>query len=195
MTESELFIALISNDKVKKSDAVILLEGDGKNRIKKSCDLINQGYANTLVFSGGAINYQYGSFPFEDCKKEIYSFGIHPNMIIHENKSMHTREQAENVITLCLRRSWASFILVASHYHQYRAFLTFLQVLKEQELDKKVKIYNAPVSELDWFIPTEWGIRFDLLQLEFEKIQKYQQEGHIASFEDGINYQRWKEHC
>ena len=117
--------------------------------------------------------------------------GISRDAIIMEDISLNTREQAVKVTGIISQNSWRRVILVASHYHQYRAYLTFLKVILENEL--KIDIINAPANYLNWFEDMGWGRRYDLLQDEFGKIEKYGKMGHIASFEQAIEYQKWKE--
>ena len=52
---------------------------------------------------------------------------------------------------------------------------------------------DAPVRNLNWFVDSGWGIRFDRLQAEFERIEKYSALGHLATAREVIEYQRWKE--
>lgn len=192
LTAREEFIVLTDNEKLRKVDAIVILEGDGSNRISKGCELYKSGFAEHLIFSGGIINHVYGSFPFDEIKGEFETHGVNPQIVINENKSLHTRQQAEFVIDICTEKKWESFILVASHYHQYRAFLTFLKVLEERDLDRSIKIINAPVTELNWFVPEPWGRRIELLQSEFKKIEEYRQQGHISDYEKAIAYFTWK---
>lgn len=187
----EKFIILVDNDCIKKSDAIILLEGDGLNRIQKAVELYQLGFAETLVFSGGITNYDYGSFPFSYVYPELINAGVPPSAIIHESKSQNTREQAIEVIKLANLKSWKNLILVASHYHQYRAYLTFLKELLD--LNRNIILYNAPAKDLSWFEETVWGKRYDLLEQEFLRIEKYCQLGHLANFNEAIEYQKWKE--
>ena len=49
LTSREKFIALTDNDSIQKSDAIILLEGDGFNRYKKAVDLYNVLWTFILV--------------------------------------------------------------------------------------------------------------------------------------------------
>ena len=62
-------------------------------------------------------------------------------------------------------------------------------------IDSKSNIilYNAPVKDISWFEETGWGKRFDLLDNEFDRIEKYTELSHMASFNEAIDYQRWKE--
>lgn len=191
MTEREKVIALVDNDCLKKSDVIVLLEGDGLNRYQKAVDLYNQGWAKKIIFSGGITDYEYGSFPFSDVLPYILDTGVPHDVILHENKSLNTREQAVEVIKLAQQKNWLRIILVATHEHQYRAYLTFLR----EVLDSKsgIILYNAPVRNLGWFSETGWGIRFLRLEKEFERIELYLSRGHLASFKEAIDYQKWKE--
>ena len=37
------------------------------------------------------------------------------------------------------------------------------------------------------------GVRFERLEQEFIRIQKYSQLGHLATYGEAIDYQKWKE--
>lgn len=191
MNVREQFIVLTSNDAAKKADAVILLEGDGVNRVHEACTLIKNGFSDTLVFSGGIDNPSYGSFIYDKCLPYILKEGIKESQIITELQSQNTREQAAFVIDIAERKAWKKMILVASHYHQYRAFLSFLKVLQERKLDRTIEIINV-AAQLPWFEETPWGMRINLLSSEFEKIEQYKAHNHIASFESAIEYFKWK---
>lgn len=191
MTQREKLIALVDNDCVEKSDAIILLEGDGLNRYPKAVELFKEGFADVLVFSGGITNLAFGSFPFPLIQTEIINSGIQPTSIIHESKSQNTREQAVEVIKLATAKGWNKLILVASHYHQYRAYLTFLHEILVT--NSNVLLFNAPANKLKWFEETDWGKRFDLLDEEFIRIEKYTSLSHLATIDQAITYQIWKE--
>lgn len=191
MTLREKFIALVDNDCLHKSDAIVLLEGDGLNRYQKAVELFNQGWAEKIIFSGGITDYEYGSFPFSDVLPHLLKTGVPEVAIIHENKSKSTKEQAEEVIKLVEQSNWKRLILVATHDHQYRAYLTFLREVLT--INPSILLYNAPVRNLSWFEETGWGTRFDRLEKEFERIEKYLDFGHLATFEEAILYQQWKE--
>jgi uncharacterized SAM-binding protein YcdF (DUF218 family) len=193
MTDSEVFIALCSNDKLVQSDAIVYLEGDALNRTDKVLELYKNGWAKKIVFSGGIYNETYGSLPYKFISPELIKH-VDEESIIVEDQSQHTRQQAENVIQLCKNNNWNSIILVGSHYHQYRAFLTFLKVLIEESLHQTLKIINAPADQLDWFKPHGYGgNRYELMYKEFEKIQAYSINGHVASYKEAIDYLKWKE--
>lgn len=191
LTAREKFIALVDNDGIVKSDIIVLLEGDGFNRYKKAADLYNNGYSNKIVFSGAITDYNYGSFPFEDILPKLLESGVPKESIIHEKKSSNTLEQAIEVIDISIKNKWNKIILVATHDHQYRAYLTFLKQVLEKK--KEILLFNSPVRNLKWFEKNVWGRRFDNIDNEFDKINIYMQKGHLASFDEAIEYHKVKE--
>lgn len=191
MTDKEKFIALIGNEKLKKSEAIILLEGDGFFRCKHAAWLYQQSWAKKIIISGGIADYDYGSYPAEELLPKLIKLGVKRSDIALDEKSMNTRDQAINIIKLAIEKKWKKIILVASRYHQYRAFLTFLRAMEEARI--KIQIINSPVSDLPWFVRNKWGRRIDLWKFEFEKIELYMAKGHVASFVEAFKYQEWKE--
>jgi uncharacterized SAM-binding protein YcdF (DUF218 family) len=187
----EKIIVLVDNDCLKRSDAIVLLEGDGLNRYQHAVDLFQAGWADKIVFSGGITDFKYGSFPYSVVLPHILKTGVPEEALINEDKSLNTREQAVEVVKMSIEMKWNKLILVASHEHQYRAYLTFLREI----LDKcpQLILYNSPVRNLDWFTEALWGTRFDRLEKEFDRIEKYSALGHLATYEEVIEYQKWKE--
>lgn len=191
ITDREKILAIVDNDCLTKSDAAILLEGDGFFRFQKAVDLYQRGLVSKIVFSGNIIDKDYGSFPFEEVKPFILESGVPEEDLIHEAISLHTRQQAVEVVKIAIANGWGKLALVASHEHQYRAYLTFLR----EVLDTKsgIILYNAPVRNLNWFVDSGWGIRFERLSAEFERIERYSEMGHLANADEVIEYQKWKE--
>ena len=191
ITDREKILAIVDNDCLSPSDAIILLEGDGFDRFRKAVSLYKQGQAPKIVFSGNITDYDYGSYPFAEVLPRMLEAGVPEEDIIHEDKSLNTREQAVEVVRMAQERGWKKLILVASHEHQYRAYLTFLR----EVLDSKsgITLYNAPARNLDWFVDKGWGTRFERLEAEILRIEKYTELGHLANAQEVIEYQKWKE--
>ena len=191
ITDREIIMAIVDNDCLKPSDAIILLEGDGFHRFKKAVDLYMKGLGKKIIFSGAIVQKEYGSYPFEEVKPFILKAGVPEQDLIHEDKSLQTQQQAVEVVKMAMENGWKRLALVASHEHQYRAYLTFLR----QVLDSKsgIILYNAPVRNLDWFVDSGWGMRFDRLKAEIERIEKYSAFGHLANAQEVVEYQQWKE--
>lgn len=191
ITDREKILAIVDNDCLSPSDAIILLEGDGFDRFRKAVSLYKQQKAPKIVFSGNITDYDYGSFPFEEVLPRMLKEGVPEADIIHEDRSLNTREQAVEVVRMAMENGWTKLILVASHEHQYRAYLTFLR----EVLDTKsgITLYNAPARNLDWFVDKGWGTRFERLEAEILRIEKYTELGHLATAQEVIDYQQWKE--
>ena len=195
LSEREVFISLVAFDRAYPSDAAFILQGDGCNRILHASNLVNQGSAKFLVYSGGANLPSYGSLPFSCCDKIIKQAGVAVEKIIVESNSLNTKEQALNAIRLCIDRKWNRITIVASHYHQFRAFLTFLKVIIDSGLERELILINSPVVDLLWFTTCNWGTssRYEILNAEFFKIEEYREKGDVASFYEAINYLKWRE--
>ncbi len=191
ITDREVIMAIVDNDCLTKSDAAILLEGDGFFRFQKAVDLYKKGIVSKIVFSGNIIDKDYGSFPFEEVKPYIIGGGVPEDDLIHEDRSMQTKQQAEEIVRMACEKGWKKLALVASHEHQYRAYLTFLR----EVLDTKsgIILYNAPVRNLNWFVDSGWGTRFERLSAEFDRIDRYSAMGHLATASEVVEYQKWKE--
>ena len=191
MNEKEKFIALMQNQSPKSADAIILLQGDGLSRAAHTAKLFHAGVAPVIVLTGGADDVTYGSIPSRELKAAIVDLKVPEAAFLFEETSTHTRAEADRAMELAKENNWKSVIIVTSPHHKYRAYLTFLQAMKDAALDLVLNISEA--SGLSWFSPNPWGKRADLLEREFERIQKYQEMGHVASFAKGIEYLEWKE--
>ena len=191
ITDREKILAIVDNDCLSNSDAIILLEGDGFDRFRKAVSLYKQGKAPKIVFSGNITDYSYGSFPFAEVLPQMLKEGVPEADIIHEDKSLNTREQAVEVVRMAMEQGWKKLILVAPHEHQYRAYLTFLREVLDSQ--SGITLYNAPARNLDWFVDKGWGTRFERLEAEILRIEKYTEMGHLAHAQEVIDYQKWKE--
>ena len=192
LTPRETFFFLISNDRLVKADAIIVLEGDGFARIPHGAQLFREGWAPVVVLSG-ANDTPPHSIIVSKMLPHLLEAGVPREAVILEEKSQNTREQGVEIIRMARERGWKRIILVASHYHQYRAYLTFLKAL--QESGYELALINSPARDLSWFEKTEGGQppRIELLQGEMDRIEVYAPKGHIATFESAIEYQQWKE--
>lgn len=184
-------VALVSNEKIGKSEAIVCLTGDGLTRVPKTAQLFKKKLGKWVIVSGGYDNPPF-SLLAQELKKGLIKEGVAAKRIILEEKSQNTWEQGIEVMKIAKRKKWKKIILVASHFHQPRAYLTFLKAMKDRSLE--IVIFNAPAGELSWFERLPSGVnRFQLLEAELKKINLYQKKGHLASFKEVIDYQKWKE--
>lgn len=171
----------------------MVLSGDGTVRADTACQLFAQGGAPLIVCSGGVDNPPH-SLTARDLKTKLIEKGVAPGRILLENESTNTREQANNVVDMAVENEWKRLLIVASPYHVYRAFLTFLKALQEKSLTD-VHLVPVAASQAKWWDTPEgtgWT-RMDLLEGEFSKIDAYRKKGHVASYADGLAYlERWE---
>lgn len=193
LSAQEKYLAVVTNDTLRHADVIVILEGDNLARLPQGAKLYKEGWAPLVVLSGGIEKVDYHSIPSRKMLPHLVALGVPEGTIELEEKSMHTRDQAVEITRIAEERGWKTIIIVASHYHQYRAYLTFLKRLQEEGLDRQIMLINAPTRDLPWFSKDQQGRRIDLLEGEFERIEKYREMGHIASYESALEYQEWKE--
>lgn len=194
MTKKEFekikLMAIVCNDLLKKSDVVVCLEGDVYHRLDQTVKIFREGLAKNILISGG-YNAPPFSLPAKILAKKIPA-SISREKIILEEKSQNSYDQGVEVMKIVKEKKWKKIIIVASHFHQPRAYLTFIKTMKNANI--KIQIFNAPARELLWFDKTTLGAtRLRLLEDEFKKIDKYTVQGYLVSIEEAINYQKWKE--
>jgi uncharacterized SAM-binding protein YcdF (DUF218 family) len=189
ISERETFFALVSNDPLKKADAIVILEGDGLERIEEGVRLFKDGWAPLIVISGGLAKPPH-SIPATQMLPHVLARNVPAYSVVLEEKSLNTREQAVEIMTLAAARGWKRIIITVSHYHQYRAYLTLLKAMQQRGM--LLEMINAPARQLPWFTPGEDGTRADLLQDEFDRIERYGSKGHVATYAEAIAYLQWK---
>jgi uncharacterized SAM-binding protein YcdF (DUF218 family) len=116
--------------------------------------------------------------------------GVSPSRIILETESTNTREQAVAVVSMAVEKQWRRLLLVASHYHIPRVFLTFLKALQEVDKDEEVQLVAVPASHLPWWKSPkgEKYSRLELLSGEAGKIAMYSE--HICTYSEGLMHLR-----
>jgi uncharacterized SAM-binding protein YcdF (DUF218 family) len=183
MTDRERYIALLEAQKPEKVDVIVLLEGDGLNRIPHTTSLWKEGYAPLIATFGNDTRREYGSYI--EVKDALLESGIPESAIHAERVSPNTKAEADRAVTFASERGYKTMLVVTSPHHQYRAFLTFLKSMKDA--DANLVLINAP-APLSWTEENPWGRRIDLLEDEWTRIDTYQEKGDVASFAEGIEY-------
>lgn len=176
LSHRERFICLLDNTPAGNADVIICLEGGGLSRAGHAAKLWKEGRAKTIWVTGGLDKPPF-SIPARQLEYFLIGAGVTPTAIRCEHESTNTRLQALAMMLRAVVERWKSAILVASDYHQYRAFLTFLKAM--QEADYKFRLTSASVRNI-------WAP--DILAEEFNKIEAYQAKGHCASYNDGLEH-------
>ena len=76
ITDRETIMAIVDNDCFTRSDAAVLLEGDGFFRFRKAVSLYKNGLVSKIVFSGNIVDKDYGSYPYEEVLPYILNEGV-----------------------------------------------------------------------------------------------------------------------
>src|SRR5579863_292668 len=103
--------------------------------------------------------------------------GVPAEAIIVEDTSLHTRENAEQVLSILKQHNLSRIILVTSPFHQLRTYLTFAKVLQPDN----IKIINHYADTDEWH-PMTWFLSEEhrkLVKSETERIKIYREKGDL----------------
>lgn len=162
-TPEELFQTLHVDTKIQKADAIVVLgSGVTRNgwpdrisleRTVQGVILFKQGYAPRMIFAGGwAHNGYEASAPV--MAKIAQELGVPPHLIIIEDQSKDTYQNALFTQKVLKENGWQTMLLVTSESHMKRSALTFSKLgltvfpvpveaaLPKQELRWTSKIQN-----------------------------------------------------
>ena len=107
------------------------------------------GWAKYIIFSGAAQDANSPSNA-EVMKAQALKSGVPASIIIVENASRNTRQNAQNTSTLLADHDIKRVIVVTSPYHQRRAGLEF-----KTSVNQNITVKNHPVNnDPDW--PWYW---------------------------------------
>ncbi|HJT55541.1 MAG TPA: YdcF family protein [Ktedonobacteraceae bacterium] len=108
---------------------------------------------------------------------QAVQMGVPPEAILVENESLHTRENAEYVLSILKEHHMSKVILVTSPFHQLRAYLTLMKVFHLHSIE----IINYYADSGEWH-PATWFLKAEyrkLVNSEIERIKKYREKGDL----------------
>jgi len=123
---------LIVEDQASPASAIVVIGGDHKpQRIQKAFVLYQQGQAPILIISAGTTVLEGKEFmpEVEVMRRLANSIGLPDDILIIENKSKSTYENALFTKNLLLNQHFESIILVTSAYQSRRARHIFNDIL------------------------------------------------------------------
>lgn len=196
MTSREAFFALLVNQPLMRANAIVVLAGeDGEKRAAVCTGLLQQDAAPIVILSGG-VEGAPRWIGARSLEPKLWAMGVAPQRIVLETVSQNTREQAVEIVNIAKRQiGWNRLLIVASPYHQYRAFLTILKRLQEEGLDRQMHMISVPATQTAWFESPD-GVemsRYELMAEEIRKIEVYSDLGHVATYDEAIEYLRFWE--
>jgi len=148
--EFQKLLTLLLAEQPEKAEAAVWLQGDRFDRGEKVLTLLKENFAPRVILTGNNVLVGKSARPEEEnvtlteMAEWLQARGIASGRIMIDNQAMNTREQAENVLALAQKNDWRTIILVASPYHQVRAFLTFLK--RAREISWVVRFINQPAE-------------------------------------------------
>ena len=142
----------------KSVGAIVAVSGGDTNaRTDEAIKLFQNGWSDTLIFSGAAQD-KTGPSNAAAMRTRAIASGV-PESVIHlDEYSETTRQNAENVKNIFVTRKLHDIILVTSGYHQRRASLEF------NARTTSVNIINHPAptdsgwSAWWWLTPRGWWL-------------------------------------
>jgi hypothetical protein len=157
-------------------------------------EILDRSLARRILVLKTAAKSGYPGFS-EWCRA-LHSLEIEPQQIeavtLEEPPSLNTLIEAEAIVRFAQQRGYGSLFIVSPPFHQCRAFMTAVTVaLREYPA---LRLYSYAGVALPWEAEvthsqgTLAAKRYELIQTETERIQKYQVKGDLASFTQVLNY-------
>jgi hypothetical protein len=167
---------LAVTDPLAKADAIVAISGDAGPRVVAAVDLWKRGYANVIVFSGGALDPRSASSA-ELMKRQAIRLGVPAEHIVLEPEAATTEENARLVAELMRDANLRSAILVTSPYHQRRASLHFAREFARFGLT----FINRPADDPRWD-PDRWWMEAPSRELTVVELAKLAYEAMDGAF-------------
>lgn len=170
---------MVPRDSLKKSDAIVVLTGNGWERTDFAVEIFKQGWAPKIVMVGSS-----GSRPCWVMAHRAQTLCVPEEKIIEARISKNTKQNAVEVGTFARQSNWHRIILVTSPHHQLRASLTFKKTVKE--LGSYLEVINYPQTKYSWLElvessrdPNKKFPRLGLMIAELYRIAKYYIKGDL----------------
>lgn len=141
------------------ADAIIAVSGgDTHARTDEAVALYDNGWADTLIFSGAAAD-KSGPSNASAMRQHAIEAGVPADAIIIEDLSETTHQNAQQSSSLFIDRDFRRVILVTSAYHQRRASIEF-----RSYAPATTQVVSHPVqsdsqwTQWWWLTPTGWWL-------------------------------------
>lgn len=142
----------------KKADAIVVISGgDTQARTNKAIDLYKNNWAPLLIVSGAAAD-KSGLSNAAAMKKQALSQDVPESVIITEEASETTKQNAVEVAAIVKKRGMKRIILVTSGYHMQRAKLEFSAQLKDIDVVVHPVANDKHWSAFWWLTPWGWWL-------------------------------------
>lgn len=156
--------------------------------------LLKQGRVDKIVLCDAETQHGYPGF----CEwlREICSRGVSDKKVektfLPYNQDLNTLSESVVLVRYAKVFHWDTVIAVAPLFHQLRAFLTLISVsLREYP---ELRVYSRPGAIKDWNQEVRHsqgvvaGPCWELLLGEWERIERYHQQGYLVSPDEALDY-------
>ncbi len=141
-----------------EADAIVAISGgDTAARADEAIRLYKNGWGNYLIFSGAAAD-KSGPSNAQVMQERAIDAGVDPNVIIVEENSENTIENAEQTTNIFKTHDIKSAILVTSGYHERRALIEFHRRALGVEVRAHPVAEDKQWSRTWWLTPAGWGL-------------------------------------
>ena len=166
---------LAITDELEPSDIIFLFGSPSLRTPRKGAELFKKGLASYVVCTGHFSATEDDAFKAtlaEAYSDELIKNGVPKDRIIVQDKSKNTPEDIKLAVPILEENNipHKNAILVASSFHQRRAYATF------KKLQPKIKTINCPHIRVDESLINKDSPRYNILDnliKEYEKIQLY----------------------
>jgi uncharacterized SAM-binding protein YcdF (DUF218 family) len=144
---------LVVNDKLKPSDAIVILSGGDETRVDEGARLFNQGYAGKMILTRTEVD------PEDPAASAVYALrdravelGVPYNSIVITKRVVDTtRDEADIIRRTMEYEKYSSCIVVTEPYHTRRTSIIFQNALRGTPLTAAIH----PVPD-HWYQADHW---------------------------------------
>ncbi len=151
---------LIVSDRIKKSDAVVVLGGGDQQRVKQAVQLVMDKQGDYLLITEpGEVKPGQG-MGSQAVRTEAIEDGLSPYAIlITEGISRSTYDELRSVLAFMQQRNFKSVIVVTDPYHTRRARIIFQDTFRGSGLSARIyPVQHSWYRSNTWFLSAEgWG--------------------------------------
>ncbi len=148
---------LIHEDKLEKSDAIVVLSGGGFDRGNEAVKLFMAGYAPRIICTGGNPATELRVFDIDTLESDLTvanlrRCGIPDSAIIEIKQGTSTKEEANLIERYCIEHNYKRLIIVSSKLHTHRVNSVFRKRLNRIGVELIVRgCNNSRFDELSWW--------------------------------------------
>jgi hypothetical protein len=175
-------------------DCLVVFPGMGEDwRVIQAVEICNK-YRNITTLLIGGVDTTETTYKkiTTGTLQDASSKPIRPDVkVIFQDAASQTNHQTDWVVKEAAINNFSAIGLLVSPYHLLRAYCTLLSSFESSNISL---IPVLPISVLispDTIIPETGVDAWRMAMGEYERIQKYQQKGDVASYAQAKDYINW----